>query len=679
VAESFSELTPLADSALAGIYLQRDGVLHFVNEHLASMLGRPVSQLIGADWLQFVFEEDRERVSSFAMRASDGRAAQPVECRIYGSEGVRWVVACGQPVELHGASGLSGAFTAGYVVDITDHKLVEERLHNALSLHAATIESTTDGIVVLNRAREIVSHNRRFAEIWHLEDILDKDPEVVRLAMGKQMVNLEAFREVLARTLADPTIEEMVRVELVDGRHMEVYSKPCIVEGEVIGRVWSWRDVTDRRRFESALIRLANHDSLTGLMNRRKIQEELECCLAHGAEARGALLLLDLDGFKEINDTFGHQAGDEVLLQVARVLSDADLGELIGRFGGDEFAMLLPGVTPPQAIQAAERTLHLLADHDFSAAGTNVSLTGSMGVALYPSHATTSDDLLSAADLALYEAKSNDGGNIHVYSQKLRYRSLLQRRGDWQTQLRNAISRGRGRLYAEKTASLQDDSPPIYRLTIRMTGSRSQVLSSRDLGGLGHQAGLSVALDRWLLRETIALAQRPSFVSTPAGLSFEISAHSLTHPDVMLRLLDLSALRAAQDCPLIIELTDFEALSGLESSIATLRAACYRFKVTESSGRALAQMMSLMPVDYLKLDSWLVRRLNTEPGLRPLVEGALFTADRLAAHTIAEGVPDQPTLNVLRNLGVDYARGAAVAAARSASAVFKANLRSQAA
>lgn len=205
--DAFTELTPLTNSALAGIYLQRDGVLHFVNDRLASLLGRPASDLIGTEWIQFVVEEDRDPARGFSAggNGGSGNLGQALECRIHGADGVRWVMASGQTVELNGSSPVKGKFTAGYVIDITEYKLVEERLRNALSLHAATIESTTDGIVVLNRAREIVSHNQRFADIWNLENIMDMAVEDVRRAMGLKMVNLEAFRAVLRRTIGDPS------------------------------------------------------------------------------------------------------------------------------------------------------------------------------------------------------------------------------------------------------------------------------------------------------------------------------------------------------------------------------------------------------------------------------------------------------------------------------------------
>jgi diguanylate cyclase (GGDEF)-like protein/PAS domain S-box-containing protein len=676
--QTYDVFTLLANSAPAGIYLQRDGVLFFVNDNLSSLLGYAANELVGKPWLPFVLREDREAVRESLADSMEVDPRPAFECRIVTKNGeVRWIMASVQPITLHGQAAVSGEFVAGYIVDITDRKHAEERLQNALGMYAATIESTTDGIIVVAPNGSQVSRNRRFAEIWKLGGKAPQaaDQNSVREAMLAQMKDPEQLVALIQASITDPEADSTAAVDLVDGRHLEVYTKPQIVDGSVVARVWSWRDVTERRRFESALIRLANHDSLTGLMNRRKIQEELERCLASANDAHGALLLLDLDGFKEVNDTFGHQAGDEVLTQVARVLTDSDVGDLIGRFGGDEFAILLPDVTPVQAMHAAEHTLSCLANSTYIAAGARISLTGSMGVALYPTHASTSDELLSAADLSLYEAKSGGRTNLHVYSPRLKRRSRLQRRGDWQTTLRNAITNRQGKLYVEKTAPLREEAPVIYRLTLRLTGSRSQVLSSRELGTLAQQASLSLELDRWLLREAIALARRPAFIATAAGLAFELSPHSLSHPDVLKRLLDLAALRARNDCPLIIEPTNLDSIASASSAIATLRAAGYRFKVPEASSQVLARVMQTLPIDYLKLSSSIVAELGENTSVRPLLEGILHAARRLGAYTVAEGVSDQATLDALRDLGVDYVRGAPIDRARSANTMFRTSVR----
>ena len=676
--QSYDVFTILANSAPAGIYLEQDGVLYFVNDRLASMLAGKPQDFVGTHWADMLFDEEKERVKAYVLSAQTTKESPdlPMECRVRQKDGgERWVMASLQPIFLTGPAGASGQFNAGYVVDITASKLAEERLRNALSIQSATLDSTTDGIVVINNDREIISHNERYAEIWKIDDIIKTGAEQMRAKIYELLSDPEEFRQIVQDTWSDPGAEKTGTLALKDGRNLEFVSKPQIVDGRVAGRVWSWRDVTERKRFESALLQLANHDSLTGLMNRHKIQEELEACLSGEVSGRGALFLLDLDGFKEVNDTFGHQAGDEILVQVAHVLSESGLGSQIARFGGDEFAMLLAGVAPSQALQTAERILHRLSEADYLVSGARVQLTASMGVALYPAHATTSDELLSAADLALYEAKADEDSNLCVYSARLKNSSFLHRRGDLQAKLRDAISKGQGKLYAEKTEALQADSPAIYRLTIRMTGSRNDVLSVRDIGVLAQRASLSAALDRWLLREAISLARRPSFLSTNAGLSFEMSVHSLAHPDVLRRLLDLAALRSAHGSPMVIEFTALDALQGAESAITTLRSAGYRFKVSDTGSSELAQVLSCMPIDYVKLDRSVVRDLGAEDLVRPLLEGTIFMARRLGAAVVADGVAKDETLAALRALGVDYARGPAVATSRSANSVFRVTQR----
>jgi diguanylate cyclase (GGDEF)-like protein/PAS domain S-box-containing protein len=670
--QTYDVFTLLANSAPAGIYLHRDGAFFFVNEYLSTLLGCPASELVGKAWLEFVVEEDRDRVTSEFESVAQGSTAGPVEARIVSRDGsMRWIMASLQQVTLHGPAAVAGDFFAGYVVDITGRKEAEERLSSALAMYAATTESTTDGIVVIDNSRQLVSHNQRFAQIWKLDSILEFNADSVREAVTMLLRQPEDFRDIIEQTWADPMMESMGSFELNDGRTLEYFTKPQVIDGAVAGRVWSWRDVTERQRFEAALIRLANHDSLTGLMSRRKIQEEIDLHLAKAQDAHGALLLLDLDGFKEVNDGFGHQAGDEVLGQVARVMTDSNISEHLGRFGGDEFAILLPGVGSSEAQQAATHILQRLSGHAYIAAGHRISITGSMGIALYPAHATTSDELLSAADLALYEAKSQGQNRLQVFTPKLRKQSRLRQRGDWQTKVREAISERRGHLYAEKTVPLRGNGPAIFRLAMRLSGSHRWVLSAGELDLLTQQASLSLDLDRWLLQEATALAQQPSFIATSTGLAFEISPQSLSHSDVLKRLLDLAALRAAHDCPLVIEPTNFDSLSEAQAEFTALRTAGYRFKVPDAGTEALARTLKTLPVDYLRLDSSVVSEMAQTPQLRPLIAGAIDTARRLGARTVAENVPDEATLSLLRELGLDYARGTPIDRARNANSVFK--------
>jgi EAL domain-containing protein (putative c-di-GMP-specific phosphodiesterase class I) len=178
-------------------------------------------------------------------------------------------------------------------------------------------------------------------------------------------------------------------------------------------------------------------------------------------------------------------------------------------------------------------------------------------------------------------------------------------------------------------------------------------------------------LDRWLLHETISLAQMPSFIAMEAGLTFEISPQSLAHSDVMTSLLDLAALRSAHDSPLVIEPMDLDNIGDLQTEFAGLRAAGYSFKVPHERIQTQARVMKTLPIDYLRLSGDVVAELRHDPRVRLLVAGVVDMAQRLGACTVAEGVPDEGTLEVLRDLNLDYARGVSVARVRSASAVFK--------
>jgi diguanylate cyclase (GGDEF)-like protein len=199
----------------------------------------------------------------------------------------------------------------------------------------------------------------------------------------------------------------------------ERFSQPQMIDGRVVGRVWSFRDVTDRRRFEQRLQHLADHDPLTDLLNRRRFEEELHREVARSARygTGGAVLLLDLDDFKGVNDTHGHLWGDEVLRGTARLLGsrlrDTDL---LARLGGDEFAVLLPEADEVRATKLAEELLEVIRDHDFETNRGSLKLTTSVGVVALAGLAKTSSEPMAAADTAMYRAKRDGRDRLATFA-----------------------------------------------------------------------------------------------------------------------------------------------------------------------------------------------------------------------------------------------------------------------
>ncbi|HWC29299.1 MAG TPA: PAS domain S-box protein [Dehalococcoidia bacterium] len=678
--QNYDVFTLLADSSPGSIYLQRDGKIFFVNEHLTNSLGYEPEEIIGREWLDLVVPEDRETAAQgiAAMLAGDLKA--PFEYRVTaGDGGVRWLMATVRRVVFRGIQSVAGDFVAGHLTDITDRKDAEDRLQRALAMYAATIESTTDGIFVVDQDGRMVSRNRRFDELWNIRSNGTSEPEQRQIfaAILDQLTNPGAFQRMVDATLADRTINSASRFDLLDGRHIEVFSRPQSIDGAQVGRVWSWRDVTERSRFEAALLRLANHDAVTGLLTRRKFQEEVERALAAHQDSIASLLMLDLDGFKDVNDTFGHQAGDQVLAQVARALTESGCGDMIGRFGGDEFAIFLPGCGHEAALAAAKRVLRMISTRDYVASGAEITVSCSIGVAVFPD-STGGGDILSAADLAMYEAKASGGGCIEFYTPRLRERSRQNLRSDWHVRVREAIAKRQGRLFIQEAVGLQTRTASIYKLSLRTQGARSRIISPDGLGPFAEQAGLPLQFDRWLLDEAIGLDRRLSEAGRSLRLSLDLCAGSLRDRQIVAGLLELARNRSSRAAP-VLEVLDIGSVTGLRPVIRNLRKAGYAFKVADSSAQRLLETLQVVPVGYIKIGGAITSRVAGDLEARAVAAGVVALARSIGAGTLAAGIRDAATLAALRSLGVDNVRGPYTGRARPASALLVAAERRNAA
>lgn len=301
---------------------------------------------------------------------------------------------------------------------LSEHYLIrslEER--NRLT---ALLNSIRLGILFMDRDQRVLYYNRIMQEMWGCEpdvNLIGTRAEVLRARLSEALANSSADALLNGYALLsvpeDPAeAEQSVEWHLRDGRILT--ERSAVIEGSVagehIGRVWVYEDITEQRRTAAQLIQLAEHDPLTNLYNRRRFHEELNRMFAD-AERRGyqiGLLIFDLDGFKPINDAFGHQAGDEVLVVLAReVGAIIRRNEVFCRLGGDEFGVLVPDAQDEQLLELARRIVEKVADLRFNFAEESPKVTASLGIAIYPQHALNEDGLIAAADHAMYVSKSN--------------------------------------------------------------------------------------------------------------------------------------------------------------------------------------------------------------------------------------------------------------------------------
>jgi diguanylate cyclase (GGDEF)-like protein/PAS domain S-box-containing protein len=299
----------------------------------------------------------------------------------------------------------------GITRDVTDRNLAEADRKNMVSLLEATIESTTDGILVVNSSGNMVLHNQKFVELWGMPDSILKsrdDSQAINHALA-QLKNPDGFLAKVTELHAHPDEESFDTLEFKDGRIFERYSKPQKIDGKSIGRVWNFRDVTQLKKGEESLRTLSLVDDLTGLYNRRGFLTlaEQELKIANRLKRGMFLLFADLDDLKGINDNFGHQEGDRALSAVANIIKETYRDpDIIARIGGDEFVVLAIEGTSESSPENLRLRLSRNLELFNSKKGRSYQLSFSMGVVRYdPDQPASVEGLLAEADKRMYEEK----------------------------------------------------------------------------------------------------------------------------------------------------------------------------------------------------------------------------------------------------------------------------------
>lgn len=549
--------------------------------------------------------------------------------------------------------------------DVSDRKRTQEKLGNSLSLLQATFEATADGILVTNGQGNILNFNQRFAELWqhasHPQIAWDEFHDLTFIA--RFLKKAEYFLRRVQELYAQPQIESHDILELRDGRYIEGRSCPQRLGDSVIGRVWSFRDVTERLQTEAQIRYQASHDLLTGLPNRKYFNDRLAKALSQAIQTQKllAVMFLDLDRFKLINDSLGHAAGDLLLQEVARRIRGClRKQDLVARWAGDEFTLLLPELSEVEdAVVVAQKILHAMKP-DFDLDGHTLHISSSIGIAIYPNDGEDAETLLKNADAALYRAKDSGRNGYHFYTS-----AINSETSEWLTlesHLHRALQRQEFVLYYQPQINVVTGEITQMEALLRWQHPEMGLVPPAKFIPLAEENGLIVPIGEWVLQAACAQNCRWQAAGLPPiRVAVNLSARQLRQPN----LVDMIA-RALQDTGLPpryleLEITETTVMKNVELTKAILHA-LNQMGVSMAmddfgTGYSSLGYLKNFPFNTLKIDQSFVRDLTTDPNDKAIVAAIIAMGRVLNLKLVAEGVETKVQEHTLLSLDCEEMQG----------------------
>ncbi len=568
----------------------------------------------------------------------------------------RLIVADGLPVGVQGIAR-----------DITERRQAEISLHNALSLFESTFESTADGIVVMSLDKnEFVTCNKKFIEMWNVDEdiITTKDGKRLVELVAKQLKNTEEFIQKLDEIYADPYATATEILELKDGRILERCSQPQLFEGRPIGRVACFRDITERNLAEEKLRYYALHDTLTDLPNRVQFMNHLRQAVerAEGnSYARFAVLFLDLDRFKVINDSLGHAIGDKLLVAIAeRLKACVRPGDVVARLGGDEFVILLnrSGDTP-EVVNVAER-LQAKISEPFKIDNYEVFTSASIGIIVSGSMQRKAEDFLRDADAAMYRAKESGKARYEIFDRKMQVlnMNLLQVEKD----LRHAVERYEFEVLYQPIVDLATGHVDEFEALIRWRHPVHGLVSPSEFVHVAEETGLIIQIGKWILDESCRqTAEWQRRFMMPLSISVNLSAKQLMHPTLSAQVKEVLSNTGLDASQLKLEVTESTVMEHSEKSMKIL-SELDQLGVALSTddfgtGYSSLSYLQRFPFDRLKIDRSFINIMDQNEKSGSIVKTILMLGENLNIEVVAEGIETASHLEKLRSLGCTTGQG----------------------
>ncbi len=547
--------------------------------------------------------------------------------------------------------------------DVSDERrtlAVQEDLAAELQ---ATLESTADGILVTDLAGGIRAFNRRFAELWGIpEGLLEaRRDDAVQAWMRRVVEGPEAYERRL-HTLQDSTLLSATdRLTLLSGQVLERVVRPLWSRGRPLGRVWSFRDLSERIAADERLDLLARTDALTGLANRRQLSERVEAAaLAIRHDGDGfALLVFDLDRFRHVNDSLGHEVGDRALCEVAARLRRVMRGDdLIARIGGDQFAVLLPHADAPAAEAAAHRVLDAMAE-GWQFDGMAFTLTCSVGIALAPGHGRRADELLRHAEGAMRQAKAAGSNGLRFHQQHAEGDLRSQMRLDHA--MRQALASQRFRLHYQPQVDLASGEVVGVEALIRWRDPALGDVPPGRFIAVAEDTGFIVAIGDWVLEQAARQAAAWAAEGRQLAVAINVSALQFRQADFVDRVAGVLAQHALPPQRLELELTESILVRDADEALQRLHALAalgVRLSIDDfGTGYSNLAYLKRCPIHRVKIDRSFIHGLPGDASDAAVVRAIVQMSHALGLNVVAEGVETEPQRRFLQEAGCHEFQG----------------------
>lgn len=654
----------------AVLLVAADGTISLANSAAGRLFGISQEALIGSDHRALLSEGFRNEIVRLFRQLQEQPQEPPPPREVYGTDrtGTEFCAEmAGYLLNYGNRIQLLVSFRS-----MTHREAAAADLREALSLLRATLESTADGILVVNSAGEIAGLNDQFLTMWGIPPELmqgDTEEPVMRVVLSN-VVDPEAFLARIKEVDDNPATESHDMLDFRDGRTFERYSRPQRVGDRIVGRVWSFRDVTPRRQAQDQaqqamqdlaaqaeqLRAMAFQDPLTGLANRAVFNDGLAAALRAPRLKSVDVLLIDLDDFKEVNDILGHQAGDDMLMEMARRLRGCvPTADVVARLGGDEFAVLLTACPDADALATCIlRCLHV----PVTISGAVLRPSLSLGLASVGKESIGTSELLRQADIAMYAAK--EAGKKRYLRFHPEMMAALIQRTEMEAGLQLAIA------HKEISVAFQPIVSPRMGQVVQV-----EALARWDRYGerIPPSVFVPIAERSGLIREigaevmAISLVQlAPWLNGDPSrSVAVNVSGVQLLEPDFASGVLSLAKATGVGAYQLVLEVTEsvfFDADSSLIQQLRSLREAGVRVALDDfGTGYSSLGRLQDLPVDTVKIDKSFVSMVRTGAERLPILSSMINMAHSLGLTVTAEGVETVAQADYLTALDCDSLQG----------------------